>query len=91
MMIHADIVQNMSQPLCTLINNGHMKESINRVAVLNDIDPEIFATLCEYLYAGRYTTPDILSSGRGRTENGERRRDDEVRTVSPSESSSSDS
>lgn len=88
MTIHTDVIQGKSAPLDALMTNGHMKESINRVAVLDDIDLGIFARFCEYLYVGRYTTPDVLSSGKGWNENGERQRDDEVRTVSPLEYSS---
>lgn len=36
-----------------------MKESTRRVAVLDDVEVDAFAGLCEYLYTGSYTTPSI--------------------------------
>ncbi|KAJ9219101.1 hypothetical protein DTO271D3_5748 [Paecilomyces variotii] len=56
--IHAAIVHNLSEPLYTLINNGLMKESISRVATLDDVETETFIAFCEYAYTGAYVTPD---------------------------------
>ncbi|ODM16440.1 hypothetical protein SI65_07947 [Aspergillus cristatus] len=57
MTIHASIVQGKSDPLTAMINNGLMKESTTGVAILDDVDVDVFGGLCEHLYTGRYTTP----------------------------------
>lgn len=35
-----------------------MKESISRVATLDDVETETFIAFCEYAYTGAYVTPD---------------------------------
>ncbi|KAJ5263568.1 hypothetical protein N7478_011173 [Penicillium angulare] len=47
--IQAGLVENISPPLHTLINNGIMKESVSREAVLNDVEEDTFVALCERL------------------------------------------
>lgn len=60
--IHSAIVQNISEPLYALINNGFMKESTNGVAILDDVETETFIAFCEYAYTGAYVTPDRKES-----------------------------
>lgn len=54
-------MQDISDPLYALINNGHMKESQTGIAVLDDIEVETFVGFCEYAYTGAYETPDLKS------------------------------
>jgi hypothetical protein len=35
-----------------------MKESNSRIAVLKDVDEDVFIGFCEYAYTGTYVTPD---------------------------------
>ncbi|KAL1855086.1 hypothetical protein Plec18167_002070 [Paecilomyces lecythidis] len=56
--IHSAILQNLSEPLYALINNGVMKESTARLATLNDVETDTFIAFCEYAYTGAYATPD---------------------------------
>lgn len=51
--IHAAVLDGLSGPLNAMVNNG-MKESISRVAVLKDVEVEIFAAFCEFAYTGLY-------------------------------------
>lgn len=39
------------------MNNGQMKESGSRLAVLEDVEVDTFIAFCEYAYTGRYTVP----------------------------------
>ncbi|EER36362.1 conserved hypothetical protein [Histoplasma capsulatum H143] len=60
--IHAGVVQNISEPISALINNGRMVESNSRVAVLEDVDENTFIGFCEYVYTGTYVTPDMAGA-----------------------------
>jgi hypothetical protein len=68
--IHAAIVEDISDPLYALINNGCMKESNARVAILEDIEVETFVGFCEYAYTGAYKTPDFTWGQRPDRSNG---------------------
>ncbi|OJD12015.1 hypothetical protein AJ78_07332 [Emergomyces pasteurianus Ep9510] len=57
--IHAGVVENISEPLNALINNGRMVESNSGVAVLENVDENTFIGFCEYVYTGTYITPDM--------------------------------
>ncbi|OJJ82562.1 uncharacterized protein ASPGLDRAFT_75699 [Aspergillus glaucus CBS 516.65] len=56
--VHTGIVRNLSPPLYVLINNGMMKDSIERSAILDDVEEGTFIGFCEFAYRGAYTTPD---------------------------------
>jgi hypothetical protein len=53
--IHADVVKNISAPLDTMINNGVMTESTTRVAILDDVEIEVFQKFCQFAYTEDYT------------------------------------
>ncbi|PLB48639.1 hypothetical protein P170DRAFT_425677 [Aspergillus steynii IBT 23096] len=57
--VHSAVFKECSRPLAALINNGIMKESTDRVAVLADVDPEVFTAVCEYAYTGSYKSPSL--------------------------------
>lgn len=59
MKIHAAVVEGLSDPMYAMINNGQMMESVDQVAELDDVSPEIFAAFCEHAYTGKYTTPSL--------------------------------
>ncbi|OJJ82514.1 uncharacterized protein ASPGLDRAFT_27348 [Aspergillus glaucus CBS 516.65] len=67
MTIHASIVQEKSDPLSAMIGNGLMKESTTGLAILDDVDVDVFGGLCEHLYTGRYTTPICTANDFGET------------------------
>lgn len=48
--------------LCAMIGNGLVKESTTGVAVLDDVDIDVFGGLCEHLYTCTYTTPSRTST-----------------------------
>ncbi|PLB48837.1 hypothetical protein P170DRAFT_329615, partial [Aspergillus steynii IBT 23096] len=50
--IHSELVRDISPPLHVLMNNGNMKESREGVAVLEDVEADVFAAFCEYVYSG---------------------------------------
>ena len=52
--IHPGALEHHSEPLHALINNGQMRESNEKVAVLEDIDVETFSLFAEYCYTGNY-------------------------------------
>ncbi|KAE8150533.1 hypothetical protein BDV25DRAFT_110508 [Aspergillus avenaceus] len=58
--VHAGVVKELSAPLTAMIENGSMKESVERVAVLEDIEIETFGQFCEYAYKGSYTTAEYV-------------------------------
>ena len=53
--------QYVSKPLHTMVH-GNMKEAREGTAVLEDVDPEIFGALCEYLMCGDYSRLDNMES-----------------------------
>jgi hypothetical protein len=56
--IHSGILEELSQPLTRLMENGSMKESNERLAVLEDIDVNTFAQFASYCYSRNdRTTP----------------------------------
>lgn len=55
-------MQKNSDPLYTLINNGHMKESSTGIATLEDVEVETFIGFYKYAYTGAYVTPDCTLS-----------------------------
>nr|KMM68936.1 hypothetical protein CPAG_05259 [Coccidioides posadasii RMSCC 3488] len=57
--VHAGVLQNVSEPLWALTDNGQMKESTSRIAVLGDTDEDVFIGFCEHVYTGAYITPDL--------------------------------
>lgn len=59
MSIHAAIVQDISDPLHTLINNGHTTESLAGFATLDDVEEDTFIGFGEYAYTGQYVTPEF--------------------------------
>jgi hypothetical protein len=69
--IHVGVVQNISEPLNALINNGRMKESTSGTAVLGDVDEDVFIGFCKYAYTGSYDTPDQIPDSSPRPESPE--------------------
>lgn len=57
--IHADVVKDLSAPLHAMINNGVMIESATKVAVLEDVEVEVFQKFCQFAYTGDYTVDEI--------------------------------
>src|SRR5256885_485733 len=55
--IHIRLLQSLSEPLDKLMNNGQMRESIERVAVLEDVDVETFGLFAEFCYTRNYRAP----------------------------------
>lgn len=55
--IQSELARHVSKPLHNLMNNGHTRESKNRIAVLEDEDVETFVAFCEYAYTGDYNVP----------------------------------
>lgn len=68
--IHAGLVENLSLPLYALINNGKMKESNSKIAVLDDVEEDTFIGFSEYAYRGTYTTPERRDQGKVNYMNG---------------------
>ncbi|KIY03072.1 uncharacterized protein Z520_01539 [Fonsecaea multimorphosa CBS 102226] len=54
--VHSMLVVQLSPVFAALIN-GKMVESIERRAVLDDIDQETFLRFCEYAYKGDFSVP----------------------------------
>lgn len=54
--IHAAVLKGLSDPLSAMINNGTMKESTSGVAVLKDVEVEIFTAFCEYAYSANFSS-----------------------------------
>jgi hypothetical protein len=52
--LHPDIVTKHSKPLGAMINNQRMEESLNRTALLREVDAETFALFAEFAYTGNY-------------------------------------
>lgn len=52
--IHSSLVSRYSKPLERMMNNVVMNESLDRAAVLNDIEPETFIHFAEFCYKGNY-------------------------------------
>lgn len=59
--IHAGLVKDLSEPLQAMMTNG-MKESVERKAKLNDVDPHTFSLFAEYAYTGIYRLTPWQSS-----------------------------
>lgn len=57
MNIHTGLLEGLSAPLYAMISNGCMKESRDGTAVLEDVEPAVFAAFCEFAYIGTYTIP----------------------------------
>jgi hypothetical protein len=52
--VHAALVKELSKPLDRLINNGAMKESNEKVAMLQYVSVETFSYFAEYCYTKNY-------------------------------------
>ena len=52
--IHTAVLKGLSDPLNAMIHNGTMRESTSRVAVLEDVEVEIFTAFCEYAYRSNF-------------------------------------
>jgi hypothetical protein len=52
--VHITLLQSLSEPLDRLMNNGQMKESMERVATLEEVDVETFGLLAEFCYTQNY-------------------------------------
>ncbi|KAJ9607936.1 hypothetical protein H2200_008015 [Cladophialophora chaetospira] len=57
--IHAGLVARVSRPLERLMNNGTMRESIERRVHLVEVDPEIFGLFTQWLYTGTYALAEL--------------------------------
>jgi hypothetical protein len=55
--VHIKLLQSLSEPLDRLMNNGTMKESTERVAVLEDVEVDIFGLFAEFCYTHNYRAP----------------------------------
>jgi hypothetical protein len=55
--VHINLLRSLSEPLDKLMNNGTMKESTERVAVLEEVDVETFAQFAEFCYTRNYRAP----------------------------------
>jgi hypothetical protein len=55
--VHINLLRSLSEPLDKLMNNGSMRESTERVAVLEEVDVETFAQFAEFCYTGNYRAP----------------------------------
>ncbi|KAE8550480.1 hypothetical protein TMatcc_008517 [Talaromyces marneffei ATCC 18224] len=55
--IHTAVVENLSAPLSSLMNNGSMLESHTKTCTLEDVEASTFIGFCEFLYTGQYVTP----------------------------------
>lgn len=55
--VHIDLLRSLSKPLDKLMNNGQMKESTERVAVLEEVDVETFVLFAEFCYTRNYRAP----------------------------------
>src|SRR5271156_3242964 len=55
--VHINLLQSLSEPLDKLMNNGQMKESTERVAVLEHVDVETFGLFAEFCYTYNYRAP----------------------------------
>lgn len=54
--VHSKLAVHLSPVFGALINGG-MVESREQVAILGDIDEEIFGRFCEYAYTGNFSVP----------------------------------
>ena len=52
--MHPSVVKAISQPLYALMTNGHLEESISRVAKLPEADPETFHLFTQWAYSRTY-------------------------------------
>ncbi|KAF2110336.1 hypothetical protein BDV96DRAFT_603927 [Lophiotrema nucula] len=59
--VHAKAFAGISDPLDRLIN-GDLREASDKYAELLDIDKGDFLRLCEFVYRGKYTGPDVLET-----------------------------
>jgi hypothetical protein len=55
--VHIDLLRSLSEPLDKLMNNGRMKESTEKVAVLEEVDVETFVLFAEFCYTRNYRAP----------------------------------
>jgi hypothetical protein len=55
--IHINLLQSLSEPLDRLMNNGRMKESTERFAVLEEVEVDIFGLFAEFCYTRNYRAP----------------------------------
>jgi hypothetical protein len=55
--VHISLLRSLSEPLDKLMNNGRMRESTERVAVLEEVDVETFALFAEFCYTRNYRAP----------------------------------
>lgn len=54
--VHSKLAVRLSPVFGALINGG-MVESRKQVAILGDIDEEVFGRFCEYAYTGNFSVP----------------------------------
>ncbi|PVH70118.1 hypothetical protein DL98DRAFT_146070 [Cadophora sp. DSE1049] len=52
--IHTAVVKTLSDPLAVMMN-GSMREEIDGVASLREVDEQTFMRFCKYAYMGNYT------------------------------------
>lgn len=60
--IHVSALSRISEPLAHMMTDGNMKESIEKEAVLDDIEPVAFARLAKFAYFGVYGIADAVST-----------------------------
>jgi hypothetical protein len=57
--IPATLAKDISPPLHALMSGSQMKEAKDGVAVLKEVESEIFTAFCEYAYTGSYRVPKV--------------------------------
>ncbi|KAI9753629.1 MAG: hypothetical protein M1815_006088 [Lichina confinis] len=57
MPLHSGFASALSAPLDALMNNGQMRESKERIAVLEGVEVETFSAFCQFAYTGSYDVP----------------------------------
>lgn len=55
--VPACFISSLSPSLDALMNNGSMRESVDRSVVFENLTPNMFAAVCEYAYTGSYRVP----------------------------------
>jgi hypothetical protein len=57
LIVHIEVIRNLSSLLFNLINNGLIRESIEGQAMLEDMEEDTFIGFYEFAYLGAYETP----------------------------------
>lgn len=60
--VHSKLIGDLSPALHACLNNGAMKESIERTVVWENLEPDVFAAVCQFAWHGSYESPVLLSS-----------------------------